>query len=41
MVFRPLSLALFAVGALVLVGPPIAAAWRRRAAVLTPVAGGR
>jgi hypothetical protein len=40
MVFRPLSLALFAVGALVLVGPPIAAAWRRRA-VLTPVAGGR
>src|SRR4030095_14209822 len=41
MVFRPLSLALFAVGALVLVGPPIAAAWRRRAAVPTPVASGR
>lgn len=41
MVFRPLSLALCAVGALVLVGPPIAAAWRRRAAVPTPVAGGR
>jgi hypothetical protein len=41
MLFRPLSLALFAVGALVLLGPPVAAAWRRRATVPTPVAGGR
>jgi putative tricarboxylic transport membrane protein len=33
LVFRPLSLALFVIGALVLVGPPLAAALRRRAAV--------
>jgi putative tricarboxylic transport membrane protein len=33
LVFRPLSLALFVIGALVLLGPPLAAALRRRAAV--------
>ena len=40
LVFRPLSLTLFLVGAVVLLGPPIAAALRRRA-VSAPVAGGR
>jgi putative tricarboxylic transport membrane protein len=33
LVFRPLSLALFVIGALVLLGPPLVAALRRRAAV--------
>ena len=37
--FRPLSLALFAIGALVLLGPSIAAGLRRRAAASAPGAG--
>jgi len=37
--FRPLSLALFALGALVLLGPSIAAGLRRRGAVSAPGAG--
>jgi putative tricarboxylic transport membrane protein len=37
--FRPLSLALFALGALVLLGPSIVAALRRRPAVSAPGAG--
>ncbi len=40
LLFRPLSLTLFLVGALVLLGPPIAAALRRRV-LSAPVAGGR
>jgi putative tricarboxylic transport membrane protein len=36
LLFRPLSLALFVLGALVLLGPPLAAALRRRAAVAPP-----
>jgi putative tricarboxylic transport membrane protein len=39
LLFRPLSLTLFLVGALVLLGPPIAAALRRRARVSAPAAG--
>jgi putative tricarboxylic transport membrane protein len=39
LVFRPLSLTLFVIGALVLLGPPIAAALRRRARVSVPVVG--
>jgi putative tricarboxylic transport membrane protein len=42
LVFRPLSLTLFLVGALVLLGPPVVAALRRRrAAAPAPVAGAR
>jgi putative tricarboxylic transport membrane protein len=40
LVFRPLSLALFVVGALVLLGPPLVGALRRRQAVSAPAAGG-
>jgi putative tricarboxylic transport membrane protein len=39
LVFRPLSLTLFVIGALVLVGPPLLAALRRRGAVSAPAAG--
>jgi putative tricarboxylic transport membrane protein len=39
LVFRPLSLTLFVVGALVLLGPPVAAALRRRARVSVPAVG--
>jgi hypothetical protein len=38
-VFHPLSLALFVIGVLVLVGPPIVAALRRRATVDASGAG--
>ena len=41
LVFRPLSLALLLVGALVLLGPPVLSALRRRAVISAPVAGGR
>jgi putative tricarboxylic transport membrane protein len=41
LLFRPLSLVLFLIGALVLAGPPLFAALRRRAVVSAPVAGGR
>jgi putative tricarboxylic transport membrane protein len=40
LLFRPLSLALFAVGAIVLVGPPLLSVIRRRSAVAAPVAQG-
>jgi putative tricarboxylic transport membrane protein len=36
LVFRPLSLVLFAIGILVLLGPPLLSAWRRRRAVGAP-----
>jgi putative tricarboxylic transport membrane protein len=39
LVFRPLSLTLFVIGALVLLGPPIVGALRRRAAVPATGAG--
>ena len=39
-VFRPLSLALFLVGALVLAGPPLLSVIRRWSAVATPAVEG-
>ena len=41
LVFRPLSLTLFVIGALVLVGPPLLGALRRRGTVSAAAAGGR
>jgi TctA family transporter len=40
LVFRPLSLVLFLIGAAVLLGPPIAGALRRRSAVGAPAVEG-
>jgi putative tricarboxylic transport membrane protein len=41
LLFRPLSLTLLALGAAVLVAPPLVSAWRRRAAAPTVAAEGR